>query len=158
MRRGARYPEICLVRRGSAQARRALDEHGYDRFYYVEAKVPADARRITLAEQDEKWLSRKVDILAVHKVWEAAERQYEEVSKQSRATLRAYCAKPPEASEADLRQANEAFDQAINARDEAWDRCNQYTLGETERAKNSMTSEDPKLYPRGSSSWSNAAQ
>jgi hypothetical protein len=92
---GARYPEICLVRRGSAQARRALDEHGYDRFYHVEAKVPADARRITLAGQDEKWLSRKVDILAVDKVWEAAERQYEEVSKQSRATLRAYCAKPP---------------------------------------------------------------
>ena len=43
---------------------------------------------------------------------------------------------PGGASEADLRQANEAFDQAINARDEAWDRCNQCTLGETERAKN----------------------
>ena len=56
---GARYPEICLVRRGSAQARRAVDEHGYDRFYYVEAKVPADARRITLAGQGEKWLSRR---------------------------------------------------------------------------------------------------
>ena len=54
---------------GSAQARRALDEHAYDRFDYVEAKVSADARRITLAEQDEKWLSRKIDILAVEKVW-----------------------------------------------------------------------------------------
>jgi len=66
-------------------------------------------------------VEQKVDILAVDKVWEAAERQYEEVAS-NRARPCAPIA--PNPSEADLRQPNDTFDQAINARDEAWDRCN----------------------------------
>jgi hypothetical protein len=42
----------------------------------------------------------------------------------------------PEGPRNDLKQATEAFDQASNARETAWDRRNRYTVGEIERAKN----------------------
>jgi hypothetical protein len=126
---GAKIDRAALEADGRASSSR------HD-LYCVKALVPANGKRITLADQAARWERRKADILAADKAYQEAERRCDEAEKRARAVLRAYCSNPPTASEHNLQRATEAFDRAIDARMAAWDQRNRYTVREIERARN----------------------
>jgi hypothetical protein len=124
---------------GRRVSRAEIDQYGHDSLcqYYVEAQVPADEKRVTLAEQAEEWLRRKAEILAADETYKAAEQRSNEAEEQGIAAADAYIADIDNAEKRDaLRQATEALKQTIDAREEAWERRNRYTLSEVERATN----------------------
>jgi hypothetical protein len=121
---------------GKRLSRAELEQTGHAGFYCVEALVPADERRVTLAEQAERWGRRKIEILAADEAFETASQQCDEAQKQVMGVMHLYFSDRSPASEDNVQRMSETYGRAIDAREEAWDRRNRYTASEIERAKN----------------------
>jgi hypothetical protein len=103
--------------------------------YCVESRVPVGEKRVTLAEQAERWERRKAEILAADVAFKAAAQRCEETNKQSKEAFIAYATAKTDTSKQTLRQATATHQQALDACEAAWDRRNRFTLFEIERAK-----------------------